>query len=79
MELEDCTELGQAVLAFAKPLPRDSPVEVTFALGPDSLLKLHGRDLTTGKEIGAQFQTQSILSREEVEAARSRNQSKRVA
>ena len=77
--LEDCTELGQAALAFARPLPKDSPVEVTFQLGPDGLLKLHGRDLTTGREIDAQFQTQSILSREEVEASRSRNQSKRVA
>jgi molecular chaperone DnaK len=77
--LEDCTELGQAVLAFARPLPMDSPGEVTFQLGPDGLLKLHGRDLTAGKEIDAQFQTQSILSREEVEASKSRNQTKRVA
>ena len=79
VELGDCKELGQAVLAFAKPLPKDSPVEITFELGPDGLLKLHGRDLTTGKEIDAQFQTQSIMSREEEEAARSRNLALRVA
>jgi len=79
VEVGDCTELGQAVLAFGKALPKDSPVEITFALGPDGLLKVHGRDLTTGKEIDAQFLTQSIMSREEEEAAKSRNLALRVA
>jgi molecular chaperone DnaK len=79
VELGDCTELGQTVLHFGKALPKDSPVEITFALGPDGLLKVHGRDLTTGKEIDAKFQTQSIMSREEEDAARSRNLALRVA
>jgi molecular chaperone DnaK len=79
VELGDCTELGQTVLPFGKALPKDSPIEVTFELGPDGLLKVHGRDLTTGREIDAKFQTQSIMSREEEDAAKSRNLALRVA
>ena len=75
----ECTSVGEAVLAFARPLPKRSPIEITFALGPDGLLTVKGRDLTTGREIDAQFKTESIMSREEVEAAKSRNLSLQVA
>lgn len=73
VEVADCKELGLAVLSFGKPLPEGSPIEVTFDLAADGLLKLHGRDLTTSNEIDAEFKTKSILSREEVSAAKSRN------
>jgi molecular chaperone DnaK len=79
VEIGNCQEVGQAVLKFARPLPHASPIQITFDLGPDGLLKVHGRDLTTGKEIDATFKTQSILSREEVEAARSHNLALQVA
>jgi molecular chaperone DnaK len=74
----ECTNVGEAVLAFARPLPKSSPIEITFALGPDGLLSVKGRDLTTGRQIDAQFKTESIMSHEEVEAARSRNLSLQV-
>jgi len=79
VELSDCQAVGEAVLAFARPLPKSSPIEITFALGPDGLLSLKGRDLTTGREIDTQFKTESIMSREEVEAAKSRNLGLQVA
>jgi molecular chaperone DnaK (HSP70) len=75
----DCQNVGEAILAFARPLPRSSPIEITFALGPDGLLTVKGRDLTTGHEIDALFKTESIMSHEEVEAAKSRNLSLQVA
>jgi molecular chaperone DnaK len=79
VEVSTSHEVGQAVLAFARPLPKGSPVEITFELGPDGLLRLHARDLTTGGKIAAEFKTQAILSREEVQAAKSRNLALRVA
>lgn len=73
VETEDCKEIGTAVLKFERPMPKGSPVSVTFALGPDGLLRLRGRDLTTGGEIQAEFRTDAVMSQEEVEEARSRN------
>jgi len=72
LDPDGCTEIGNAVLAFERPLPKGSPVEVTFRLGPDGRLFMGGRDLTTSQEIEATFETDSIMSREEVEAAASR-------
>ncbi|GAA4256822.1 Hsp70 family protein [Azospirillum formosense] len=73
LELGDCTEIGLAELTFARPLPRNAPIEVTFELAPDGLLKMHGRDCTTGKEIQAEFKTDSIMTVHEIEASKSRN------
>ncbi len=79
LEISACNELGAAVLSFTHALPRNSPIEITFDLGPDGLLKVHGRDLTTGGEIDAKFETKSIMSREEVEVSKSHNLSLKVA
>ena len=79
LEISDCKELGMAALPFARPLPSNSPIEITFDLGPDGLLKLHGRDLTTGGEIDAKFETEAIMSREEVEEAKGHNIKMKVA
>ncbi|SMF55218.1 Molecular chaperone DnaK (HSP70) [Azospirillum oryzae] len=73
LEIGDCTEIGIAELTFAHPLPRNAPIEVTFELAPDGLLKMHGRDCTTGKEIQAEFKTDSIMTVHEIEASKSRN------
>jgi molecular chaperone DnaK len=73
VELTDCKDVGHTFLEFARPLPAHSPVEVTFELGPDGLLKVHGKDLTTGGEIDATFETKSIMPPAEEEAARARN------
>jgi hypothetical protein len=54
-------------------MPKGSPIEVTFGLGPDGLLRLRGRDPATGGTIEAAFTTEAIMSREEMEEARGRN------
>jgi len=79
VEITDCDEVGQTILPFARPVPIHSPVEITFDLGPDGLLKVHGRDLTTGGEIDAEFRTASIMAPHEEEAARARNLAIRLA
>lgn len=69
-EVEDCRKLGEAFLTFRKGLPARSPIEITFELMADGLLKVHGLDLTTQAEVQAEFRTESILGREEVEEAK---------
>jgi len=73
IELDQGSVIGTAILPFTRPLPRGSQVEITFRLGPDGLLHLTGRDLTTDQEVQARFETDSVMSTEEVEASRSRN------
>ena len=73
--LSDCDPsepIGTAVLTFARPLPKGSPIEITFRLAPDGTLSLHGRDVTTGKEIDAEFKTESNMTGERLQEARSR-------
>jgi molecular chaperone DnaK len=72
VEVADSTELGVATVTFARPLPEGSPISVTFSLSRDGLLSLKGVDLTTGGEIEAQFQANSVMSDEELERARRR-------
>jgi molecular chaperone DnaK len=64
--------IGTAVLTFARPLQKGSPLEITFRLAPDGILSLHGRDLTTGREIHAEFKTEGVMSDEQLDKARSR-------
>lgn len=75
LPLDPLQEIGNAELRFSKPLPKDSPIEITFSLAPDGLLSIYGRDLTTDCEINAEFKTESILSREELEQKKQHNMS----
>jgi molecular chaperone DnaK (HSP70) len=67
----ECTLLGEAQLSFLQALPQGSPIEVTFELTPDGLLKLHGKDLTTHQEIQADFKTESLMPAEDMASAKS--------
>lgn len=75
LPLDPLQEIGNAELRFSRPLPKDSPIEITFSLAPDGLLSIYGRDLTTDCEINAEFKTESILSREELEQKKQHNMS----
>jgi len=71
--VDSTQEIGKAELRFSRPLPKGSPVEITFSLAADGLLSIHGRDLTTDNEMDAEFKTESILSREELEEKKEHN------
>ena len=73
LDLDTSTEIGSTEIKFARPLPASSPVEVTFSLSEDGLLKVFGKDLTTKTEIEAEFRTQAILTDEEIREKRARN------
>jgi len=81
-ELSECvpeTPIGTAVLTFERALPKDSPIEVTFTLAADGCLSLYGRDLTTGRDVSAEFKTETVLSQEELVEATSRALATRVS
>ena len=66
VDIEASTEIGKAELPFARPLPKDSPLEFRFSLSADGLLSVHATDLTTGGEVEIAIQTAAILSTDEV-------------
>lgn len=70
---DQCTEVGKGEIDFGKPLPAGSAIEINFRLGPDGLLSVHGKDITTGAVFEARFETGSILQKEELEEAKNRN------
>lgn len=72
--LDRCTKkIGSFDVPFPRALPRDSPIEVIFKLSPDGLLSVFAKDLTTGQSESGEWKTDCIMTREEVQEARSRN------
>jgi molecular chaperone DnaK (HSP70) len=64
---DDCKEIGRAELTFDHPLPQRSPVEVSFAISSDGILKVDARDLTTQRTVQAEFISNALLSKEKME------------
>jgi molecular chaperone DnaK (HSP70) len=78
IDLDEELVIGTGEFSFGKPLPKGSPVEISFRLAEDGLLSIFARDLTTGKEFTANFETEAIRSAEEHQAAKSRNLAMKV-
>ncbi len=66
VELDTSTQIGNAIVNFARALPQGSPVEVEFSLSADGLLSVHATDPTTGGQADTQIKTGAILSTEEI-------------
>lgn len=80
IDLAQCTkELGRAELPFDRPLPRNSPIQITVRLGPDGRLSVAAKDLTTNREIESSYETDSVMSKEEESAAKARALSMNVS
>jgi len=75
LDLETSNKIGSAILEFEYPLPIGSEIEITFSLSEDGLLKVYGKDLTTNRDIEAEFQTESILSKEALSQAKEQRKS----
>jgi molecular chaperone DnaK (HSP70) len=71
--LDTSSEVGSAELRFDRALPKGSRIEIKFSLAEDGLLSVYGKDLTTNKEITAEFKTSAVLTAEEVEEKKTRN------
>lgn len=72
-DFEDDWEIGRADLTFERPLPKGAPIEITFEMADDGQLVVNARDLTTNGKVQAVFQTDGVMSDDEVEEAKSRN------
>lgn len=62
----DCQEVGVAQLTLPGGLPARSPIRVTFAISKDGRLGVSGVDLTGGASIEVEFQTEAVMSEDEV-------------
>ena len=72
-DINPTQEIGSTELVFERSLPKESPISITFSLAADGLLSVYGKDLTTQREITAEFKTESILSREELADKKAHN------
>ena len=72
-DLDQGSEVGQAVLEMTPNLPEGAPIEVTFELNQQGRLNITGKDLAVGgKMVTATIETNRALSAEEVAEATSR-------
>jgi len=62
----DCQEVGVASLNLPEKLPSRSPIRVKFAISQDGRLGVSATDLTGGGSIDVEFQTEAVMSAEEV-------------
>jgi molecular chaperone DnaK len=62
----DCQEVGIATLSLPERLPARSPIRVRFAINKDGRLGVSATDLTGGGSIDVEFQTEAVMSADEV-------------
>jgi molecular chaperone DnaK (HSP70) len=62
----DCQEVGIASLSLPERLPAKSPIRVKFAINQDGRLGVSATDLTGGGSIDVEFQTEAVMSAQEV-------------
>lgn len=77
-EVEDCAEIGEATIKFARALPKGSPIRARFILSADGLLSVHAEDQTTGGTIDIELKTDSILTADEVDRKKRQNRGIKV-
>jgi len=63
----DCQDVGTATLNLPSGLPARSPVRVKFAISRDGRLSVTATDLTGGASIDVEFETEAVMSAEQVE------------
>ncbi|CAI7980294.1 Molecular chaperone Hsp70 [Frankia sp. Hr75.2] len=68
-ELADNAAIGRGLISGLPPLPRNSPIDVTFTMNETGVLRVHAVELKTGKDLHIELQIQG-LTEEQVEKAR---------
>lgn len=69
-DLEQCKELGLAVLELPPGLPQSAPIDIHFDLDSEGILHLTGTDATHGNQVTARLQTDSGMSADEIAQAK---------
>ena len=72
-ELELSKEIGVATLPLPPGLPADAPIEITLTLDAEGRLHVTGRDMTGKNTVEGEFNTASVISKEETAEAVSRS------
>ncbi len=62
----DCVEVGVAALDLPPGLPARSPIRVNFAIDRDGRLHVSALDLAGGGTINVAFETEAVMSAEDV-------------
>ncbi len=65
---DNCHTLGMQVLKFNRPMPKGSPVDVTFSMDTSGLLNIHALDRTDNAEIRFKVERVNNLSESELSA-----------
>jgi len=69
-DLADNNKIGEGRISGLPPLPRSSPLDVTFRMNEMGLLKVEAVELKTGKKLNLELQIQGVMSKDEVGKAR---------
>ena len=72
IDLEMCTEIGNAVLNLPSGLKEDSPIEISFSLAEDGRLIVKAVEKNEGKNVEIIVETQSVMKEKEFQDAKKR-------
>jgi len=78
-EPADSRILGETEMDLPRGLPEGSPIEITFELNDQGRLHMNARELTGGRVVQTELQTEAIMSADDVTAAASRSKSLTVS
>ena len=78
VDLDLGKEIGTAKLMLPSGSTKNDSVEVTFRLDETGLLQMHAKDVKSGNEINAEFQTTEALTKEEINDAIRRSEKSNV-
>jgi molecular chaperone DnaK (HSP70) len=70
-ELDDNQHIAEGLISGLPRLPQGSPIDVTFEMELDGLLRVHAVELKTNKDLHIELQIKGGLSEEQVDEARS--------
>jgi molecular chaperone DnaK (HSP70) len=68
--LENNQHIGEGTITGLPPLPQNSPIDISFEMETDGLLKVHAVELKTGKDLKIELEIKSGLSDDQVDEAR---------
>ncbi|GLW30084.1 Hsp70 family protein [Actinoplanes regularis] len=68
--LEDNEHIAEGLITGLPPLPENSPIDISFQMAADGLLRVHAVELKTRQDLHIEVQIRGGLSDEQVHAAR---------
>jgi molecular chaperone DnaK (HSP70) len=68
--LEDNEHIAEGLITGLPPLPENSPIDISFQMAADGLLRVHAVELKTRKDLHIEVQIKGGLTDDQVDAAR---------